>query len=201
MVSAHERAVDEHADAVAAATGSIDVSFDVVPRGDVQGIPLVEMTTADLTRAIVNGVTSNFITARAAARQMIRQGSGVILALDSGSAKGTTPMMGSTSAADAAIDSLVCGLATELGPHGVRVLGIWAGGIPETLTSERIAAVNASMQLDEAGLRAVIGGLDQMRILPRSPRLAEIADTAAFLASDRAYPITGSFINATAMSL
>jgi NAD(P)-dependent dehydrogenase (short-subunit alcohol dehydrogenase family) len=76
------------------------------------------------------------------------------------------------------------------------VVGIWAGGIPETLTPQKIAAVNASMQLDEAGLQAVIKGMDEMRILPRSPRLDEIADTAAFLASERA-----GAINATAIHL
>ena len=194
-----EHAVDEHARAVAAEAGSIDVSFNLVPRGDVQGVPLVEMSTTDLTRAVTTGVTTNFITARAAARQMIQQGSGVILALDSGSAKGQTPMMGSTSPADAAVDSLVAGLATELGPHGIRVVGIWAGGIPETLTPEKLAAVNSAMQLDDEGLQAVIKTLDEMRILPRSPRLSEIADTAAFLASERAGAITGSFINATAV--
>jgi NAD(P)-dependent dehydrogenase (short-subunit alcohol dehydrogenase family) len=196
-----EAAVDEHARAVVAEAGTIDVSFNVVPRGDVQGVPLVEMTTADFTKAISNAALTNFITARAAARRMVEQKSGVILALDSGSAKGTTPMMGSTSGADAVTDSLVGGLAAELGQHGIRVLGIWAGGIPETLTPEKIAAVNANMQLDEPGLQAVLKGLDEMRVLPRSPSLAQIGDLAAFLASDRAGALTGSFINATALFL
>ena len=38
----NERAVDEHARAVAPQAGSIDVSFNLVSRGDVQGIPLAE---------------------------------------------------------------------------------------------------------------------------------------------------------------
>ncbi len=79
-----EQAVDEHAQAVVSEAGSIDVSFNLVSRGDVQGTPLVEMTTDDLLRAVVNGLRSNFVIARAAARHMIGQGSGVILALDSG---------------------------------------------------------------------------------------------------------------------
>ena len=124
-----ERSVDQHARAVAAHAGSIDVFFNLVSRGDVQGIPLVDMTTTDFTRAITTGITANFITARAAARHMIEQGSGVILALDSGSAHGS-PMMGSTGPADAATDTFVRNLAVEVGPHGVRVLGIWAAGIP-----------------------------------------------------------------------
>ena len=79
-----EQAVDEHARSVASQAGSIDVSFNLITRGDVQDIPLVEMTAEEFTRPITTGITTNFITARAAARHMIEQGSGVILALDSG---------------------------------------------------------------------------------------------------------------------
>jgi dihydrofolate reductase len=42
-----ELAVDEHARQVAEKAGSIDISFNLITRGDVQGIPLVEMTTED----------------------------------------------------------------------------------------------------------------------------------------------------------
>jgi NAD(P)-dependent dehydrogenase (short-subunit alcohol dehydrogenase family) len=143
-----EQAVDEHAAAVVATAGSIDVSFNLVTRGDVQGIPLIDMTTADLLRPLTTGITSTFITARAAARHMVEQGSGVILALDSGSAVGS-PMMGGTGLADAATDTLVRNLAAEVGPRGVRVLGIWTAGIPETLSPAKLAAVNSDMAVDE----------------------------------------------------
>lgn len=73
-----EQAVEEHVLAVVSEAGSVDVSFNLIMRGDVQGIPLVEMTTDDLLRAVVTGLQSNFITARAAGRRMIEQGSGVI---------------------------------------------------------------------------------------------------------------------------
>jgi NAD(P)-dependent dehydrogenase (short-subunit alcohol dehydrogenase family) len=191
-----EEAVEEHARAVVAQAGSIDVSFNLVTRGDVQGIPLVEMTTDDLLRAVVNGLRGNFLTARAAARRMIEQGSGVILALNSGSANGS-PMMGSTGPADAAIDTFVRNLAAEIGPRGVRVLGIWTAGLPETLSRERLAAVNSNLVLDEQSFQDLLGSLDQMRMTRRSPRLAEVAATAAFLASDKAGAITGAFVNVT----
>ncbi|MFC6021236.1 SDR family NAD(P)-dependent oxidoreductase [Plantactinospora solaniradicis] len=191
-----ESAVEEHARSVVARAGRIDVSLNLVPRGDVQGIPLVEMTTADLTRAVTNGISTNFITARAAARQMIGQGSGVILALNSGSAHGS-PMMGSTGPADAAIDTFIRNLAMEVGPHGVRALGLWTAGIPETLTVEKLSAVNSN--LDESALAGILAGLDQARMTRRSPRLAEVAETIAFLASDRAAGITGTFVNVTSM--
>ncbi len=101
-----EGTVDEHAQEVVSRAGSIDVSFNLVTRGDVQTIPLVEMTLEDFTRPITTGITANFITARATARRMIEQGSGVILALDSGSASGS-PMMGGTGPADAATDTFL----------------------------------------------------------------------------------------------
>jgi NAD(P)-dependent dehydrogenase (short-subunit alcohol dehydrogenase family) len=55
----------------------------------------------------VNGLRSSFITARAAARQMIEQGSGVILHLNSASGAGAMPGMGSTGPADAASESFM----------------------------------------------------------------------------------------------
>src|SRR5205807_1080162 len=117
-----ERAVEEHAKLVAEA-GGIDVSLNLITRGDVHGVPLVNMTAADFLRPITAGITANFITARAAARHMVERGSGVILALNSGSAHGST-MMGGTGPADAAIDTFVRNLAGEIGPRGVRVVGI-----------------------------------------------------------------------------
>jgi NAD(P)-dependent dehydrogenase (short-subunit alcohol dehydrogenase family) len=190
-----EEAVNEHAWAMAAQAGSIDVAFNLVTRGDVQGIPLVEMATDDLLRAVVNGLRSNFITARAAARRMVEQGSGVILALDSGSAYGS-PMMGGTGPADAATDTFIRNLAAEIGPRGVRVLGIWTAGLPETFSREKLAAVDSKFE-NAAAFQGLIENLDQMRMTRRSPRLAEVAATAAFLASDKAGAITGTFVNAT----
>ncbi|MEZ0073851.1 SDR family NAD(P)-dependent oxidoreductase [Planotetraspora sp. GP83] len=189
-----EHAVDEHAQDVATRAGGIDVSLNLVSRGDVQGIPLVHMTTADFTRPIVTGITANFITARAAARHMIERGSGVILTLDSGSAHGS-PMMGGTGPADAATDTFVRNLAAEVGPHGVRVVGLWTAGVPETLSPEKLASVNSDLALDDVAFQGLLDRLAEMRMLRRSPRLSEVADTAAFLASDRAAAITGTFVN------
>jgi NAD(P)-dependent dehydrogenase (short-subunit alcohol dehydrogenase family) len=191
-----EQAVEEHARAVASQAGNIDVSFNLISRGDVQGIPLVEMTAEDFARPIITGITTNFVTARAAARRMIEQGSGVILALDSGSANGS-PMMGGTGPADAATDTFVRNLAAEVGPHGVRVVGIWTAGVPETFSREKLASVNSNLEMDEAAYQGLLDSLDQMRMTRHSPRLAEVAATAAFLASDGAGAITGTFVNVT----
>ncbi len=193
-----EAAVDAHAASVVAAAGSIDVSLNLVPRGDIQGIPLVEMSVEDYVRPITDGITTNFITARAAARHMVAQGSGAILALDSGSAHGS-PMMGATGSIDAALDTFIRNLAVEIGPHGVRALGIWVAGIPETFTPEKLSAVNNQLPATPEMVQNVLDGLTEARMTKRSPRLAEVAATLAFLASDDAMGITGTFINVTSM--
>jgi NAD(P)-dependent dehydrogenase (short-subunit alcohol dehydrogenase family) len=191
-----EQAVDEHAGSVVETAGSIDISFNLVGAGDVQGIPLIDMTTADFTRPIITRATANFISARAAARHMVKQGSGVVLALDSGSAVGS-PMMGGTGPADAATDTLVRNLAAEIGPSGVRVVGIWTAGLPETLSPEKLAAVTGGPAMDDAAFQGLLEHLDGMRMTRRSPTLAQVAATAAFLASDGAGAITGTFVNVT----
>ncbi|HYH32577.1 MAG TPA: SDR family oxidoreductase [Pseudonocardia sp.] len=191
-----EQAVDEHARSVVETAGSIDVSFNLIHARDVQGIPLVEMTTADFTRPVITRLTANFVSARAAARQMTKQGSGVVLVLDSGSAYGS-PMMGGTGPADAATDTLVRNLAAEIGPSGVRVVGIWTAGLPETLSPESLAAVIGGQPMDDAAFQGLLSHLDGMRMTRRSPTLAQLTATAAFLASDGAGAITGTFVNVT----
>jgi NAD(P)-dependent dehydrogenase (short-subunit alcohol dehydrogenase family) len=186
-----ERAVDEHA----ASVGRIDVSFNLITRGDVQGTPLIEMTAGQLNRAVTNGLTTTFITARAAARRMVEQGSGVILGLTSGSARGAQPGMGSTGPADAATEAFLRYLAAELGPAGVRVLGIYTAGVAETLSAESMAKVNPA--LAGVDVQMVIQGLAAATMLGRAPALDQVADLAAFLASDRAGAITGTIVNAT----
>lgn len=189
-----EQAVGEHVRAVASDAGSVDVSLNLITRGDVQGIPLVEMTTDDLLRAVVTGLQANFITARAAGRRMIEQESGVILHLNSASGAGAMPGMGSTGPADAAIESFMRYLAAELGPYGVRVCGIWTAGVVETLSKEKLAAVGGEDTPDPQTVEEMIAG---MSVLRRAPRLADVAEVAAFLASDRAAGITGTMTNVT----
>lgn len=189
-----EAAVDAHIAEVAATAGSVDVSFNLITRGDVQGTPLVDMTADDLLRAVTNGLQSSFLTARAACRQMIRQGSGVILHLNSGSGDASMPGMGSTGPADAATESFMRYLAAEVGAHGVRVCGIWTAGVVETLTTGKLADVGGSEGPDPIDVEKMIAG---MSVMGRAPRLAEVTETAAFLASDRASGITGTMTNVT----
>src|ERR1700730_17425461 len=189
-----EGSVEKHANDVVSKAGRIDVSFNLITRGDVQGKPLVNMTPDDLLRAVHNGLLSSFLTARAAARPMIKQGSGVILHLNSASGGGAQPGRGSTGPADAATESLMRYLAAELGPSGIRVCGIWTAGVAETLTQEKLAALaGGNAPPGEAALAGIAAGAG----VRRTPRVADVADAAAFLASDRAAGITATMLTVT----
>ena len=178
-----ERAVEAHAASVVDQAGRIDVSFNLTSRGDVQGTRLLELDVDDFLRPTTGGLRSNFITARATARYMVQQGSGVILMVTSGSGEATTPpevwAMGGTGPADAATESFMRYLAAEVGPRGVRVACLWTAGVV----------------LENDPLDAAKDMLVSISMLRKRPTIQEFADTAAFVASDRGGGITASVIN------
>jgi NAD(P)-dependent dehydrogenase (short-subunit alcohol dehydrogenase family) len=178
-----ERAVDAHADAVAAAAGGIDVSFCLVSQGDVQGTPLAEMTVADLMSPVETTVRAMFITARAAARHMMRQRSGVILAF--GGYGDPTPNVGGLQLAFGAAEALRRGLARELAAYGIRVLTIQTGGIPESIPP------------DMEGAEAITEQLVGATMLGRTATLEDVGNVAAFAASDLARSMTATKLNIT----
>lgn len=55
-----EEQVIEHARAVADLVASLDVSFNLTSRGDVQGLPLIEMSAADFLQRWTAGVPETF---------------------------------------------------------------------------------------------------------------------------------------------
>jgi 3-oxoacyl-[acyl-carrier protein] reductase len=175
-------AVDAHADRVAAAAGRIDVSFNAVAVPALQGVPLTEMSVEDFLGPITGLCRTNFLTATAAARHMVAQGGGVIVTLSASSAKETRHQMGGFSLANAAIEALTRTLAGEIGRRGVRVVGLRSNFTPETypgVTDEMLAP------------------LLRDSLLGRLPRLADLAATAVYLASDGAGAMSGAMVNLT----
>ena len=177
------RAVDEHADAVAARAGGIDVSFNLISHGDVQGTPMAEMSLDDFERPIVTAVRTTFLTTRAAARHMIRQGSGVILIFGGSGDPMRDYYLGGLQVAFEALESMRRQLASELGRHGVRVVTLRTGGVPETIPE------------GFDGREALVASLEEPTMLGRAATLEDVGHVAAFVASDRARTMTAATAN------
>jgi 3-oxoacyl-[acyl-carrier protein] reductase len=72
----------------------------------VQGIPLVDLSLEDFTFPITAWTRTLFLTARAAARRMVKQGSGVIVTPSAPAGLATPPLVGGFEAAGAAVQGL-----------------------------------------------------------------------------------------------
>jgi 3-oxoacyl-[acyl-carrier protein] reductase len=176
-------AVDEHVGAVAASAGGIDVSFNLISVGDVQGTPLAEMDFEDFERPIVTAVRTQLLTSRAAARHMLQQRSGVILFFGGEGDPLPDYYLGGFQVALTAIESLRRQLASELGPHGIRAVTLKTGGIPETIPE------------DFAGKEAITESLIEPTMLKRAATLDDVGKVAAFAASDHARTMTATALN------
>jgi 3-oxoacyl-[acyl-carrier protein] reductase len=189
-----EQAVVQHVDAVAAKTGRIDVLFDAIGMEDVQGIPLLEMSLRDFLHPITVAASAQFLTARAVGRRMVEQGSGVILTLIAGPPE-ALPYLGGFGPACEAIQGLWRGLAAELSPRGVRLICLRSAGSPDTPDVQETFRRHAKA----AGvtLERFLADVGSGALLRRLPMMAEVANVAAMLASDRASAMTGTFVNVT----
>lgn len=192
-----EDAVETHADAVVGNAGSLDISFNAVslPQTGIQGTPIVDLPLANFDLPMATYPKANFLTIRAAGRRMTKQGSGVILTITASPSRTATPRMGGMAPAWAAIESLSRGLAAELGPHGVRVVCLNAAGMPETPQLTEVYGLHADAYgITREEFKARMEGLTLRKQLPT---VAEIANVAAFVASDRSSAMTGAIANLT----
>jgi NAD(P)-dependent dehydrogenase (short-subunit alcohol dehydrogenase family) len=164
----------------------VDVVLNAIDIQDVQGTPIVEMTPDDFASPILAGTRTHFLTSRAAARHMIPAGAGTIVTLSASPAGLPGTGMGGFGVACAAIEAFTRHLAGELGPHGIRVVCV---------RPDKVA--DAPPELDPAFTETLVA----KTLLKRLPTLAETADVAAFVASDRASAMTATVANMTCGTL
>ena len=192
-----EAAVEKHLGAVVEKAGRVDVSFNAIgiPQQGIQGMPLAELPAESFALPIMTYAQSHFLTARAAGRRMLEKRSGVILMHTPSPARLAAPLVGGMGPAWAAMEALSRALSAELGPHGIRAICLRTTGIPETRTIEIVFGLHAkAIGITREQFQSMI---EQMSHRRRSTTLAELADTAAFMASDRASAMTGTVANLT----
>jgi hypothetical protein len=133
------------------------------------------MAVDDFLAPLETAARTTFLTARAAGRHMIPRRSGVILAFG-GPGDRSGPMrdyyLGGTQVAFDAIETIRRQLAVELGPHGIRVVTLASGGIPESLPEG----------LD--GRKEIVEMIERQTLLGRAATLEDVGNAAVFAASD-----------------
>jgi NAD(P)-dependent dehydrogenase (short-subunit alcohol dehydrogenase family) len=139
-------------------------------------------------------VKSQFITARAAARHMIKQRSGVIIFLTGSPARGHVEGVTAIGAAFGAIETFMEDLAVEISPLGVRAVGTTANADSRTI-AQTMEALARKMNVPKDQMVARIAGMNLLKV-PAS--ISDTAKMAAFLASDRARMMTATVVNSTA---
>jgi 3-oxoacyl-[acyl-carrier protein] reductase len=179
--------------------GGLDIEFNATgPRVSeyANGKRAVDLPAEEFMVPVDTVLKAQFITASAAARQMLRQGSGVIIFLTGSPARRHTPATSGIGAAFGAVENLTRHTAIELRPADVRVACLRTSANPDSPTIQDVTDGIATMMnitTDQAN-----ASLAESTLLKVSPRTTDTASAAAFLASDRARMMTGTVLNSSA---
>lgn len=198
VVPAKLDALDEAAiDTFLATLDRVDISVNAIgiPQTGIQGIPLVELSADAYMKPVATYVRSHFLTARAAARRMVKQNGGVIIAHTANPAAVAIPHMGGMTPAWASIEMMMRTFSVEVAPHNVRALTLRTTGLPETKTIDTVYALHAkAIGVTREQFQAL---LEARTHRGRHNTLAELAAAAVFVASDAGAGFTGTVLDLT----
>jgi 3-oxoacyl-[acyl-carrier protein] reductase len=201
-------AVARHVDTVVAEEKRIDVCLNAVGFVHVQGTLLNELSLEDFEAPIRAYSRAHFIVAKAVSRPMVAEGSGVIMTLSTPGSRLAFPGVLGFGFTCAGIEALTRHLACELGPNGVRVLCLRPDVVPEAVLLGSHAGEVFRPMAEKAGYTAeqmakgmMAPGEYKASLLKRTTTVAEVANTAAFMASAGAGAITGAIVNLSCGSI
>lgn len=184
-----EGSVGRFVGAVTDEAGRLDISFNAVSVGDVQGTPLAEMEWDDFVAPIENAVRSNFLTVKAAVPEMARGGGGVVLFFGGSGDPVPNYSIGGFQVALHAVEAMRRQYASELGAQGVRFVTLRTAGVPDTIPDVMDGGEELARSLNEATMTG------------RAATLDDVGAVAAFIASDKARTMTAATVNVSAGAL
>ncbi len=193
-----EKAVEKHMSEIIKQAGKIDISFNAIgiPQKGIQGIPLTELSVESFFLPITTYTQSHFITAKAAASRMVKQGQGVILMHTPNASHISPPFVGGMVPAWSAMEALCRSLSVECGQNGVRSVCLLTTGIPETPLIDEVWEIHGKAHgITFEQFHAVMEGATHRK---RLTTLKELTNAAVFVTSDEGSAITGTIFNLTA---
>jgi len=197
----NEDAIDRHLQLAIDKSGRVDISFNAVGLRNttLQGLSLAKLAVDQFALPIMTYATSYFLTSRLAARRMAQKKSGVIMTVTSTPSRIGIPLMGGVGPAMAAVEAITRNLSAEFVSEGIRVVGLRPHGMPESGTIKEVFDLHAkAWGISWDQFHDLIASRTHGR---RLSTLEEMANTAAFVASDAASGFTGTTINLSLGSL
>ena len=191
--------VNQFIDGIVKQAGKIDIILDAagpLAKEYGNGMLAVDLPVDQFMVPLETMVRSRFITARAAARQMIKQRSGVIIFVTGSPARPHVPGATAIGAAFAAMENLTHNLAFEVSPFGVRVVCLRTTANVDSRSIQdttEIVAGQLNITKDQAMTQ-----IAQYNFLKFPATVQDTANAAVLIASDRARMMTGTVVNATA---
>lgn len=194
-----EHAVRAHARTVAEEAGGIDIAINAASFIHDQGTPILDLDLENFLLPIDRFLRALFNTSKAVASHMAAQRSGTILTLSTPASRMAVPGHLGYSAACAATEAFSRVLAAELGPSNVRVLCLRPHAIADAPEAGSYTAGLFEPKAAAMGLTVSewLQGAADGTMLKRLPTLRQVADVAAFLASDASGAMTGSVVDLT----
>ncbi len=183
-------ALDALVDESVAELGRLDVMANIA--GIILQAPVVDFDDDAYDRILAVNLTGVFRGCRAAARVMVAAGSGSIVNMASAAIDTPSPGLAGYGMAKAAVVQLTRVLATEMGPHGVRVNAVAPGFVETAMTSRRF--ISAEGTVDQTHRQAVLDAVARSTPLRTVGRPEDIAHAVLYLASDAARFVTGQIL-------
>jgi NAD(P)-dependent dehydrogenase (short-subunit alcohol dehydrogenase family) len=192
-------AVNRYIGGIAKETGKIDIMLDAAgPLAKEYGNTkmAVDLPIDEFMVPLEVMVKSRFITARAAARQMMKQHSGVIILVTGSPARPHVPGATAIGAAFGAIENLTQNLAFEVGPLGVRIVCVRTlANIDSRSIQDTMGFLASQLHITQDQAKTQF---EQSNFLRALATVQDTANAAVLVASDRARMMTGTVVNATA---
>ncbi|MEG2431149.1 MAG: SDR family oxidoreductase [Acinetobacter sp.] len=192
--------ISEQIRRLALQTGGIDVVVNATGFKHVQGKNIENLSLPEFLTGITPFISAQFTLAKAVAPHMGGARAGAIISVVAPAASMAMPGHLGHIAGCAATEAFIKALASELGPHNIRVLGVRSHAIVDAVQAGSYTGDIFTTKAQSMGLSVEqwLDGVAQSTMIQRLPTLMQIAETITFLASDRAGAMTATVVNITA---